>query len=134
MSQTVFIPSMRKNFVTADWFTGTSQIPSLKFPLILFWIIFNLWIQTFSLLFINEKTCFLYMNKPQHDYGVPFFQNGFTKEGMSALMQLLTSWFNSQNSLVKAKSCDLSIRLRLFFASLFFVGSSYSLQNCSKKY
>ena len=74
------------------------------------------------------------MNKPQLDYGVPFFQNGFTKEGMSALMQLLTSWFNSQNSLVKAKSCDLSIRLRLFFASLFFVGSSYSLQNYSKKY
>ena len=40
----LLIPSMRKNFVKADWFIGTSQIPALNFLLILFWIIFNLWI------------------------------------------------------------------------------------------
>ena len=40
----LLIPSMRKNFVKADWFIGTSQIPTLNFFLILFWIIFNLWI------------------------------------------------------------------------------------------
>ena len=44
VSQTVLIPSMRKNFVKADWFIGKSQIPTLNFLLILFWIIFNLWI------------------------------------------------------------------------------------------
>ena len=44
VSQTVLIPSMRKNFVKADWFIRTSQIPALNFLPILFWIIFNLWI------------------------------------------------------------------------------------------
>ena len=32
-SQTVLIPSARKNFVKADCFIGTSQIATLKFPL-----------------------------------------------------------------------------------------------------
>ena len=68
LSQTVVIPSMRKNFVKTDWSIETSQIPTLKFPpFLLFWIILNLWIQTYSLLFINENNClpcFLYKNKP----------------------------------------------------------------------
>ena len=67
----------------------------------------------------NCIPCFLYNNKSQHDYDFPFFQNNFTKEGLSALVQLLTSWFHSQNRLVKAKSCDLQEGCASFFTSFF---------------
>ena len=47
-----------------------------------------------DILFVYQRKkclpCFLYKNKPQDDYGVPFFQNSYTKEGLSALVQLLT--------------------------------------------
>ena len=78
------------------------------FLLILFWIIFNLQIQTFSLLLINENdcSCFLYKNKSREDdYGVPFFQSSFAK-GLSSLVQLLTLWFNSQKQLFFSKKIN----------------------------
>ena len=116
--QAVLISSVRKNFVKADWFIGTSQIPTLKFPP---YSILN-YIQPLNsnILFIVDQrkklpTLFLYKSKPQDDYGVPFFQNSFTKEGLSALVQLLTFWFNSDwlNKIM----CS-AVRVRPFFTSL----------------
>ena len=80
---------MRKNFVKAD-----IPIPTLKFPP--YSILNHIQPLNSNILFYvyqrkNFLPCFLYKNKPLHDYGVPFFQNSFTKEGLSALVQLLTS-------------------------------------------
>ena len=96
LSHTVFIPSMHTNFVKADCYIRTSHIPTLKLPPCSILNHIQPWIQTFSLLFINENNClpcFLYIT--QDDYGVPFFQNRFTKEGLSALMQLLATFLKS---------------------------------------
>ena len=113
LRQTVLIPSNRKNFVK-------NRLIHRDIPDSYTWISSLFYFESYStskfkhtLLFINENNClpcFLYQNKPQDHYGIPF-------EHPRVL--LLTLWFNSQNRLVKARSCEPQWGMPLFYVSFF---------------